>query len=227
MVHETSVWSYIINASFIVKCVMLILLAASVASWAIIIQRYRLLKLFRHESRSFEDQFWSGIDLKQLYQNFKQEGMAYGLANIFQAGFNEFNRLSDQATRKPNVVMEGVARAMRVAQAREAEQLERHLSFLATVGSTSPYIGLFGTVWGIMTAFSALGTVSNATIAMVAPGISEALIATAMGLFAAIPAVIAYNRFTSELEQLNQRYDTFEDEFSSILYHELHSEGAH
>jgi biopolymer transport protein TolQ len=214
-----SLWSFIANADIIVKCVMLILLFASIVSWAIIIQRGALLKRTRRDAKSFEQMFWSGIDLTQLYQQMQdKKDRLSGMANIFYAGFNEYSRLSQQTNPHPAAVMEGTQRAMRIAQNREAENLEQHLSFLATVGSTSPYIGLFGTVWGIMTSFRALGAVQQASIAMVAPGISEALIATAIGLFAAIPAVIAYNRLSNDLDRIGQDYEIFQEELSNILH---------
>lgn len=227
MATDTSIWSFIINAGWVVKIVMLILLSASIASWTVIIQRSLLFRQSRKNAHQFEERFWSGIDLSQLFQQLMNKGAQLtGLSAIFHAGFNEYNRLSKQSSTHPDAVMEGTARAMRVAQSREIDRLEKHLSFLATVGSTSPYVGLFGTVWGIMTSFQALGSVTQATIAMVAPGISEALIATAIGLFAAIPAVIAYNRFSNDLERLNNNYDTFQDELSSILHRQAYNEGG-
>ncbi len=220
---EPSLWSFIVDAGAVVKVVMLILMAASIASWTIIIQRARLLRNTRREVDSFEQRFWSGVDLSQLYQQLasRQDELS-GLSAIFYAGFHEFTRLKRQSGVSSTAVMEGVQRAMRIAQARDVDNLEKHLSFLATVGSTSPYVGLFGTVWGIMTSFRSLGTAQQATIAMVAPGISEALIATAIGLFAAIPAVIAYNYFANELERLTNSYDTFQQEFSNVLHRQAH-----
>ena len=170
----------------------------------------------------FEERFWSGIDLSQLYREGSEKGsdgsVILGMESIFRAGFKEFSRLAQQPEMDSEAVIEGSRRAMRVAVMREEERLERHLAFLASVGSTSPYIGLFGTVWGIMHSFRGLANSTQATLATVAPGISEALVATAMGLFAAIPAVLAYNRFASRVEVLSNRYDTFVDEFSGILY---------
>jgi biopolymer transport protein TolQ len=221
---EPSLWSFIVDAGPIVKVVMLILMTASIASWTIIIQRAKLLQKTRREVDSFEERFWSGVDLTQLYQQLASRPEELnGLSGIFYAGFHEFTRLKRQVGINPAAIMEGVQRAMRIAQARDVDNLEKHLSFLATVGSTSPYVGLFGTVWGIMTAFRSLGTVQQATISMVAPGISEALIATAIGLFAAIPAVIAYNYFANELERLTNSYDTFQQEFSNVLHRQAHS----
>ena len=219
---EPSLWSFIINADVVVKIVMMILLLASIASWTIIFQRSTLISKTRRNLKTFEQRFWSGIDLTNLFDQLSdRKEKLTGLANIFHSGFNEYTRLHQQSGAHPEATLEGAQRAMRIAQAREIDTLERHLSFLATVGSTSPYVGLFGTVWGIMTSFRALGAVQQATISMVAPGISEALIATAIGLFAAIPAVIAYNRFSNDLERILQNYDTFQEEFSSILHRKV------
>jgi biopolymer transport protein TolQ len=206
------------NASVLVQLVLGLLLIASIMSWNIIFQKRRMLMKARVAADEFEDRFWSGGDLSNLYSQVTSGHHANsGMATIFEAGFKEFARLRKQQGIDPKTVLEGAQRAMRVAMSREVDRLELHLPFLATVGSTSPYVGLFGTVWGIMNSFRALGNVKQATIAMVAPGIAEALVATAMGLFAAIPAVIGYNRFNTELERLISRYEAFSDEFSSIL----------
>lgn len=221
---EPTLWSFVSNASGVVKIVMALLALASVASWTFIFQRGLFLKQAQRNYRNFENQFWSGADLSKVYADLQRSGNELsGVENIFFAGFKEFSRLNQQSHVDAKTIIEGAERAMRVAQAREQDQLEQHLSFLATVGSTSPYVGLFGTVWGIMTSFQALGAVQQATISMVAPGISEALIATAMGLFAAIPAVIAYNRYTTDAERLSHQYDTFMDEFSNILHRQTHA----
>lgn len=222
---DISLWSLIADASFVVKAVMLLLLAASVLSWTFIFQHGVFLKHAKAQMASFEDRFWSGPDLNKLYAGLEKKGELQGLESIFSAGFREYTRPNQRGhVVAGDALMVGVERAMRVAQAREIDKLERHLSFLATVGSTSPYIGLFGTVWGIMTSFQALSSLQQqATIAMVAPGISEALIATAMGLFAAIPAVIAYNRFNSDVERLSNAYGTFQEEFSGILHRQAHT----
>nr|WP_275659087.1 protein TolQ [Shewanella sp. Isolate8] len=214
-----------LQASLLVKFVMLTLLALSVVSWAVIIQRRRLLTSARQRSLKFEDKFWSGVDLNKLYKELsaRQESNT-GLEAMFYAGFKEYARLSNLNGKVPAAVMDGCYRAMRVSLSRELEKLETHLPLLATIGSTSPYIGLFGTVWGIMNSFIALGAVENATLAMVAPGIAEALIATAMGLFAAIPAVIAYNRFSTQVEKIEMSYANFMEEFSSILHRQAYSE---
>jgi biopolymer transport protein TolQ len=219
---DTSIWSFIANADFIVKCVMIILLLASIASWTLIFQRMRLLKQRRTEAQEFEKRFWSGLDLTQLYSQLdKHKTQVNGLASIFHAGFSEYLKINKTQGNDSNTIIQGTQRAMRIAQSHEMDTLEKHLSFLATVGSNSVYIGLFGTVWGIMSAFRGLGMVQQATIAMVAPGISEALIATAMGLIAAIPAVIAYNFFSSQLDRIYNSYETFQEEFSGILHHQV------
>jgi len=220
---DLSILSLITNASVLVQLVMLLLLVISLFSWNVIFQKRRMLSKARVEAEEFEEKFWSGGDLSNLYtQVTSGRHGAGGMANIFEAGFKEFARLRKQESVDPMAMLEGAQRAMRVALSRETDKLELRLPFLATVGSTSPYIGLFGTVWGIMNSFRALGNVKQATIAMVAPGIAEALVATAMGLFAAIPAVIAYNRFSAELERLISRYDAFSEEFASILQRQAH-----
>jgi len=215
---DLNVWHLVLNASTVVQLVILLLIAASLLSWTLIFDRLRVLKKARRMAEDFEDRFWSGGDLADLYHELDREKDGpKGLANVFQAGFREFARLRKAGQSDPMYLVQGAQRSMRVALNREMDLLESHLPFLATVGSTSPYIGLFGTVWGIMHAFQSLSNVKQATLALVAPGISEALVATAIGLFAAIPAVIAYNRFSSEAERLNNRYDDFIEEFSSIL----------
>jgi biopolymer transport protein TolQ len=220
--EQLSLIDLVLNASFTVQLVMAILMAASMLSWYMIVQRAIYFHNARNEMYTFEERFWSGIDLSQLYREGNEKSAdgqpLLGMESIFRAGFKEFSRLAQQAEMDAEAVLEGSRRAMRVAVMREEERLERHLAFLASVGSTSPYIGLFGTVWGIMHSFRGLANSTQATLATVAPGISEALIATAMGLFAAIPAVLAFNRFASKVDVLGNRYDTFLDEFSSILY---------
>jgi len=203
---------------------MLVLLLASVASWMIIFRKRAALKAAEKTADHFEERFWSGAALGQLYEQInRQGGSGEGLEQVFTAGFAEFTRMREQGRMSADRVVEGAERAMRISMTRAADELEQHLNFLATVGSTSPYIGLFGTVWGIMTSFHALANVNQATIAMVAPGISEALIATAMGLFAAIPAVIAYSRYSNQVERLEMRYENFKEEFSSILHRQAHT----
>ena len=224
MPTDLSYLHLILNASIVVQLVMLGLLIASVVSWAMILSKRVTLGAARRAADHFEEQFWSVEDLSPLYNRISgSRKAASGMERIFESGFREFARLRKQEGISSEAVMEGAQRAMRVALNREIETLEINLSFLATVGSTSPYVGLFGTVWGIMNSFRALGNVQQATISMVAPGISEALIATAMGLFAAIPAVIAYNRYSNDVERLINRYDTFMEEFSAILHRHAHA----
>jgi biopolymer transport protein TolQ len=200
-----------------VQFVIGILLLASLTSWAIIFGKNRVIGRARREADRFESRFWSGDDLAQLYRAIESAGGATGMAGIFEFGFREFARMRQQGATTADLLLEGSRRAMRVAQLKEIDRLEHNLATLATVGSTSPYVGLFGTVWGIMSAFSSLGNVQQATLAMVAPGISEALVATAVGLFAAIPAVVAYNRFIDQVTRLEMRFDAFTEEFSTIL----------
>ncbi len=207
----------VIGASPVVQAVMLILVIASVLSWALILGKSRQLSKARRQADDFEQDFWSSSDISSTYSQLAmRRGTLAGLERIFEAGFSEFGRLR-RKTSNDEVIMEGSGRAMRIAVSRETDVIEQHLPFLATVGSISPYIGLFGTVWGIMNSFTALGNVQQATLAMVAPGIAEALVATAIGLFAAIPAVIFYNRFSTEVDRLLNRYDNFSDEFSTVL----------
>jgi len=218
MGSDLNLWQLVINASFVVQLVILTLLLASLLSWTVIFDRIRVLRRAKRMADEFEQRFWSGGDLADLYHALEREREGpYGLAAIFQAGFREFARLRRGGTSDTMTLLQGAQRSMRVTLSREMDTLEHHLPFLATVGSTSPYVGLFGTVWGIMHAFHALSNVKQATLALVAPGISEALVATAIGLFAAIPAVVAYNRYSNDVERLNNRYDDFLEEFSSIL----------
>lgn len=223
MDSQLSVWHLIAQASFLVQLVMLLLVLASVVSWGVIFQRLKVFKQASRGAANFEERFWSGMDLGQLYREVNANPTPYnGMEAVFRAGFKEFSRLRQQSEDR-DAIMEGTQRAMRVALSREGEKLENHLPFLATVGSTSPYVGLFGTVWGIMNSFRGLAQLQQATLATVAPGISEALIATAMGLFAAIPAVVAYNRFSARSDVLLRNYETFAEEFSSILHRRVHS----
>ena len=223
MNDEMSLWTLISSASLLVQLVMACLVLASMLSWWMIVQRTMYYSSAKQAYSQFERQFWSGVDLAQLFRKSVAKPSVAGVEAIFVAGFKEFSRLRQQSAADPEAIMQGAERAMRVAIAREEDKLERFLPFLATVGSTSPYIGLFGTVWGIMNAFRGLANVQQATLATVAPGIAEALIATAMGLFAAIPAVIAYNRFSSRMDHMIGNYDTFADEFSSILHRQAHA----
>lgn len=229
MNEQLSIWGLIAEATLLVQAVMLILALASLISWAMIFQRSGVYRRAHKNLLHFEEEFWSGIDLGQLYRKGSERAESQDIAGveaIFRSGFKEFSRLRQQGNVESDAVMEGAERAMRVALAREEEELTKHLPFLANVGSASPYVGLFGTVWGIMNSFRGLANVHQATLASVAPGISEALIATAMGLFAAIPAVIAYNRFSARVDMLLSRYETFADEFSSILHRQAHSTKA-
>jgi len=218
MTTDMSIAGMLFTASVPVKIVMLLLIAASVLSWTIIFTKRRLIHRTKDASDEFEASFWSGGDLNTLYQAASHKrGGGLGMSSIFEAGFREFNRAMQQSGINADKVVEECRRAMHVAQMREVDRLEQGLATLATIGSTSPYVGLFGTVWGIMNAFIGLANVQSATLAVVAPPIAEALIATAMGLFAAIPAVIAYNRYADKVVRLEYRYDGFSEEFSSIL----------
>jgi len=219
MTEPASILELIGNASFLVQAVMVILVLASIASWVMIFQRWFELNRVQQEIDEFEEEFWSGVDLVELKSELdERQDEQTGIETLFSAGFGEYRRLAAQGGADPDAVMQFVQRAMRVALTHEEERLGRHLPFLATVGSTSPYVGLFGTVWGIMNAFRNVATMTQATLAAVAPGISEALIATAMGLFAAIPAVIGYNRFSARVEVLMKRYEAFADELTSIVH---------
>ena len=218
MNEQLSILELVSNATILVQLVMALLVLASVMSWILVFQKAFLLASVRRMATAFEDDFWSGEDLRALYVELDEgETEVIGLESIFHAGFKEYTRSSQLYGTQAERIMQNVQRAMRVAMAREEERLEAALPFLATVGSTSPYIGLFGTVWGIMNSFRGLAMVNQATLSVVAPGISEALIATAIGLFAAIPAVIAYNRFSAQVEVIMNRFDTFSEEFSAIL----------
>jgi len=224
--YDASLLNYFLHASLVVKCVMLILIGASIFSWTYILQRGFYLQDVNKATGKFEREFWSGEDLAKLYAQSDRQKNQDGVQSIFQAGFKEFQRFRKQSGANINAVMDNAKRAMKVAQMREQDRLETHLAFLAIVGSTSPYIGLFGTVWGIMQAFRALANVQQATISMVAPGIAEALIATALGLFAAIPAVIAYNRFITSIGRLMNRFDAFQEEFTNLLIRQSHQSPA-
>lgn len=224
MTADLSILELVLNASILVQLVMLLLLVASLISWTMIFRKHTTVARARRTADDFEDQFWSGQDLVSMFNRINANAYdATGMERIFHSGFKEFARLRGQPGIEAAAILDGSERAMRIALAREIDLLELHLSFLATVGSTSPYVGLFGTVWGIMNSFRALGNVSQATLALVAPGIAEALIATAMGLFAAIPAVIAYNRYANDVERLHNRYDTFIEEFAAILRRQAHA----
>ena len=226
MTTDLSIIHLVTQASAVVQLVMLVLLLASLFSWALIYAKWRQLRAVRGASQDFEARFWSGGTVSDLYREVQSAAdSAGGTERLFAAGFGEYARLQKQG-QGPQHVLDGAQRAMRIALSREADRLLGNLSFLATVGSVSPYVGLFGTVWGIMNAFQSLANVHQATLALVAPGIAEALIATAMGLFAAIPAVIAFNRFTHELGRLENRFDNFVEEFTALLHRQLHARAA-
>ena len=219
-----SILSLLTNASWPVLLIMAGLLFASVVSWTMIIQRWVVLKRALHDMHEFEDYFWSGANIRELYASLREEEELTGIEAIFVAGFGEYERLRNEPNVSPDSVTTGVQRATRVAVTREEVSLEKHLGFMATLGSTAPYIGLFGTVIGIINAFRTLANMSQATLASVAPGISEALLATAMGLFAAIPAVIAFNRFSARVEIITRGYEGFVDELSSVLFRASHED---
>lgn len=225
MSTDLSIIHLVTGASFLVQMVMFLLLLASLFSWTIIFSKWKMIKTAGINAEAFEERFWNSKDLSDLYKQTTKTQKKPGdnsIESIFEAGFREFARLRKDADLSPKVVMEGVQRSMRVSMNREIDALENHLPFLASTGSTSPYVGLFGTVWGIMNSFRALGEAKQATISMVAPGIAEALVATAMGLFAAIPAVLAYNKFANQIDKLTGRYDAFYEEFSNVLQRQAH-----
>jgi biopolymer transport protein TolQ len=228
MQGDLSPLELVMQASLIVQIVMALLLLASVVSWSIMLRKRAELRRARADADRFEEVFWSGGDLSAMFKAIDQSRrVTRGMESIFESGFREFSRLRQQGGIAAAQLLEGARRGMKVALLRESDRLEHSLSMLATIGSTSPYVGLFGTVWGIMSAFHGLGNVQQATLAMVAPGIAEALIATAMGLFAAIPAVVAYNRYADQVTRIETRYDTFVEELSSILQrHAGSSRGA-
>ncbi|HEX4895850.1 MAG TPA: protein TolQ [Solimonas sp.] len=207
----------ILQASVLAQVVLALLVLASVVSWWVILGKRKLLANTRKEADRFEEKFWSGGNLSDLYENVRKDEQRQGLAAIFASGYEEYTRQQTAGRMEPEDALAAVQRQMRVAQVREVERLEGNLSLLATIGSTSPYVGLFGTVWGIMNAFISIGNVKQASLATVAPGIAEALIATAMGLFAAIPAVIAYNFFTRGVERMENRFHTFAEEMIGII----------
>jgi biopolymer transport protein TolQ len=220
--QDLSIIELVANASLVVKLVMALLTVVSVMSWYWIFRKWFALRDSRNRTEKFERDFWSGGDLGTLYQSAVNDRHTTGaLERVFEAGFREFTKLRGQKSLDPATVINGVRRAMRATFQREIDDLESHLAFLASVGSVSPYVGLFGTVWGIMHAFRGLANVSSATLAAVAPGIAEALVATAIGLFAAIPAVVAYNRFAHDVDRLSVRFESFIEEFSNILQRQI------
>jgi biopolymer transport protein TolQ len=222
MLEDFAFIQIILQASLVVQAVMVLLLLLSLTSWILIFYKYSTLKYAAKHAREFEDRFWKGRDLHALYMGINRAD-ATGMERIFSSGYTEFARMRKQVGIAPGVLIEGTQRTMRVALNREIDLMEKHLPTLASIGSVSPYVGLFGTVWGIMNSFHALGDVQQATLQMVAPGISEALIATAMGLLAAIPAVLAYNAFSTRVDHLISHYDVFLEEFTSILNRQAHA----
>jgi biopolymer transport protein TolQ len=221
LTQDLDIWTLVLNASIVVKAVMLLLLAVSFMSWMFIFQKWFSIRRSVRQTGQFEREFWGGKDLNALYQGAVNNRHSIGsLERIFEAGFREFAKLRGQksAQTEASDMVDGARRAMRATFQREMDFLERHLAFLASTGSVSPYVGLFGTVWGIMHSFRSLANVQQATLAQVAPGIAEALIATAIGLFAAIPAVVAYNRYSHDIERLANRFESFMEEFSNILH---------
>lgn len=222
MSFDQTILQLILDASLIVKIVMAILVLASLASWTVMLIKSSQLSKAQKKLDLFEDRFWSGISLNKLYSDLSQRSERDGMSAIFFGGYHEYARLNKGAVPRKLPIIDTAHRAMRVAENREIDRLEQNLTFLATVGSTSPYIGLFGTVWGIMNSFLSLSVMKQATLAVVAPGIAEALIATAIGLFAAIPAVIAYNRFSDKVDRISVRYENFREEFTTLLERQIH-----
>ncbi len=220
--QDMSILHLILEASAVVQLVMALLAGVSMMSWYYIAMKWFAVKQSQRKTEEFERDFWSGGDLNNLYQSaINDRHNAGSMERIFEAGFREFTKLRSQKNLDSKDIVDGSRRAMRATYQREMDALEAHLAFLASVGSVSPYIGLFGTVWGIMHAFRALGNVGQATLASVAPGIAEALVATAIGLFAAIPAVLAYNRFSHDIDRIAVRYESFMEEFSNILQRQM------
>ncbi len=225
MTTNFSIYHMVAGSSIVVQAVLALLLLASIASWAVIFRKVSELRRVWADTDAFEKRFWSGVDLNEFYRRLEQDAPGVALGKIFRAGFREFVHLARRGHSGANVLL-STRRAMDAVRSRELESLEQSMGLLATVGSTAPYVGLFGTVWGIMGAFQGLGNAEQATLALVAPGIAEALIATAMGLFAAIPAMIAYNRFANQVDRLDARFDAFSDEFSNVLEHQQMERGG-
>ena len=222
MNQELSIFQLILHASFVVQAVMLLLLLVSVASWAAIIRKASALRAIQRQNSQFESDFWSGASLNDLYDNASRNAGQIGpLERIFAGGMREYQKLRERRIADPGTLLDGARRAMRASFQREMDAAETHLSLLASAGSVSPYVGLFGTVWGIMHAFTGLAGLQQVTLATVAPGIAEALVATALGLFTAIPAVLAYNRFARDIDRLATRQETFIEEFTNILQRNL------
>ena len=227
MNQDLSILQLVLGASWVVQLVMVLLVAVSVASWAAIFGKLFALKRVKSLNEDFEREFWSGTSLNELFANAAQNAKSAGpMERIFASGMREFQKLRERRIQDPGTVLDGARRAMRASYQREVDAVESHLSFLASVGSVSPYVGLFGTVWGIMHAFTGLGALQQVTLATVAPGIAEALVATALGLFAAIPAVVAYNRFARDIDRVAIKLETFIEEFSNILQRNLGAASA-
>jgi biopolymer transport protein TolQ len=218
MTHDMSIVSLMLNASLVVQLVVLLLLAISVSSWAAIVRKLSAIKRIKTLNEEFERVFWSGTSLNELFNAASQNAKMSGpMERIFASGMREYQKLRERRINDTSMLMDGARRAMRASYQREMDAIESNLSFLASVGSVSPYVGLFGTVWGIMHAFTGLASMQQVTLAKVAPGIAEALVATAIGLFAAIPAVLAYNRFARDIDRISNKLETFIEEFSNIL----------
>ena len=222
MNQDLSIVTLLLHASFVVQLVVLLLVIISVASWAAIFRKFGAIKRVNQKNDEFEREFWSGTSLNELYAAAAQNGKNAGpMEHIFASGMREYQKLRERHISDPNTLLDGARRAMRASYQREMDNAESGLSLLASAGSVSPYVGLFGTVWGIMHAFTGLGAMEQVTLATVAPGIAEALVATAIGLFAAIPAVVAYNRFARQIDRLAIKLETFIEEFSNILQRNL------
>ena len=220
--EDLSILHLILNASAVVQAVMLLLAGVSFMSWFYIFRKWLALRDAQAKTDEFENNFWSGGDLTKMYQTaVNNRDDSAQMERMFEAGFREFTKLRTQKNLDPKDVVDGARRAMRATYQRELDALEAHLAFLASAGSVSPYVGLFGTVWGIMHSFRGLASVGQTTLATVAPGIAEALVATAIGLFAAIPAVVAYNRFSHQIDRLAIRFESFMEEFSNILQRQV------
>ena len=215
--EEISVLNLFLQAGIVVKVVMILLFVASILSWIVIVERYKFFRKIKNENNVFLKKFWSGKDLSILHKEIQDKKVLYGSMNLFKNSYDEFHQIESEAE-NVEVDLESINRTMRVSIASDEEEMNKHLPFLANVGSVSPYVGLLGTVWGIMTSFQGLSDATQATINAVAPGISEALIATGMGLFAAIPAVVAFNKFTAESETISQNTLIFAEEMASIFY---------
>ena len=227
MNQDLSIVSLLLNASWVVQGVVILLVGVSIASWAAIFQKIVSLKRVQALNDTFDREFWSGSSLNDLYASATQNAKSSGpMERIFASGMREFQKLRERRMEDPGTLLDGARRAMRASYQREVDAVESKLSFLATVGSVSPYVGLFGTVWGIMHAFTGLAALEQVTLATVAPGIAEALVATAIGLFAAIPAVVAYNRFSHDIDRVANKLETFIEEFSNILQRNLGAQSA-